>query len=182
MKGRLVILSGPSGVGKDTVIDAWVRANPSVERVVAATTRPPRPGERDGVDYRFLDRAAFESLVARGALLEHKLVHGNWYGTPIETLDAGLAVGKTMILKIDVQGALSVMPLRPDAITIFLLPPNSEELERRLRARHSETAGQVAERLTNAREEIAQAPRYQHQVVNSDVEDTVRQLEALVHG
>jgi guanylate kinase len=182
MSGRLVILSGPSGVGKDTVIDAWRLSNSNVERVIAATTRTPRPGEVDGVDYHFLSLPEFEQRASQGAFLEHKLVHGNWYATPLAELNAGLVAGKVMLLKIDVQGALSVMALRPDALTIFLMPPSDAELEKRLRSRLTETEEQIRERLKTAREEIALSNRYQHLVVNDEVVHAVQQLEDLVHG
>lgn len=176
MSGRLVILSGPSGVGKDTVIEAWRRRDPRVERVVACSTRAPRPGERDGVDYRFLSVEDFHQMAGSGSFLEHKLVHGNWYATPKESVDRLLAEGKIAVLKIDVQGALSVMEQRPDAVSVFVLPPSDEELERRIRSRGQDSEETVRLRLENARAEIAQADRYQFRIVNDDVERCVDRL------
>ena len=129
-KGKLVILSGPSGVGKDTVIDAWKAADPRVERIVARTTRAPREYEVDGIDYVFLSTEKFLELADQGFFLEHKNVFDNYYGTPLGDMERVLNEGRIAVLKIDVQGALSVMPLRPDAITVFILPPSEEELER----------------------------------------------------
>ena len=116
--GRLVILSGPSGVGKDTVINAWHARDPRVERVVAYTTRPARPGETDGLDYHFVSVDTFMELAADGAFLEYKEVHGNHYATPLRDMEAMLSAGKIAILKIDVQGALTAMELRPDAMSV----------------------------------------------------------------
>ena len=183
MTGRLVILSGPSGVGKDTVLDAWHAHNPRVQRVVAATTRAPREGEVDGVDYIFLSREAFLSKVDRDEFLEHMEVHDNLYGTPVEGLQALLAEGKIAVLKIDVQGALDVMPKRPDAITIFLLPPSEEVLEARLRSRSTDSEVVIEKRLVNAHAEVAVGlSHYQHHVINEHVPETVDKLEAIISG
>lgn len=180
-RGRLVILSGPSGVGKDTVIDAWHARNPLVRRVVAYTTRLPREGELEGLDYHFVSVREFESMVRDGAFLEHKQVHGNYYATPIQGMEKLLDEGKIAILKIDVQGALVAMPLRPDAITVMLVPPSWEELERRIRKRGTEDEEDIQRRLANAQAELALADRYQHQIVNDGVERTVDILESLVN-
>jgi guanylate kinase len=178
--GRLVILSGPSGVGKDTVIDAWKRTNHRVARVVAYTTRNPRPGEVDGIDYHFVNVDEFQRKAKSGQFLEFKEVHGNWYATPLVDMEQMLEEGMIAILKIDVQGALSAMQLRQDALTVFLLPPSEAELERRIRGRGTESDEVIAKRLQNARDELAQKERYRHQLVNLDVEKTVEQLERIV--
>lgn len=179
-RGTLVILSGPSGVGKDTVIDAWRNADPRVSRVVAYTTRNPRPGEVDGVDYHFVTRDQFLAHAEAGHFLEYKEVHGNFYATPLRDMEAMLDAGGIAILKIDVQGALSAMELRPDATTVFLLPPSNEELERRIRGRGTDADEVIARRLAAAHAEIAQADRYQHRVVNEDVASVVAELASLV--
>ncbi|MCW5941729.1 MAG: guanylate kinase [Fimbriimonadaceae bacterium] len=180
MTGRIVILSGPSGVGKDTVLAAWTARNPRVRRVVATTTRAPRPGETDGVDYTFVSRERFMALAESGAFLEWKEVHGNLYATPLESLERMLSEGLVAILKIDVQGALTAMEKRPDAVSIFLMPPSMAELERRIRARGSDNAEAIQVRLQNARDEIEVGKRYRHRVVNDDVERCVDRLEAIL--
>jgi guanylate kinase len=166
-------------VGKDTVIDAWRRADPRVRRVVAYTTRSPRPGEQEGIDYHFVTPERFLAMAEAGAFLEHKEVHGAHYATPLADLEAMLAEGLIAVLKIDVQGALDVMARRPEAISIFLAPPSTEELERRLRGRGTEDAATAERRLRNALAELEQAPRYQHVVVNDSVESAVAELVRL---
>lgn len=180
MSGRIVILSGPSGVGKDTVLAAWNARNPQVRRVVATTTRAPRTGEQNGVDYTFVSRERFVELADAGAFLEWKEVHGNLYATPLDALERMLAEGLVAILKIDVQGALTAMEKRPDAVSIFLMPPSMEELERRIRSRATDSEETIQVRLANAREEIEVGRRYHHRVVNDDVERCVDRLEALL--
>ena len=172
----LVILSGPSGVGKDTVIDAWAARDPRVARVVAYTTRAPRVGERDGVDYRFVTVDSFLECAEMGDFLEAKEVHGHHYATPLKDMEALLAAGKVAVLKIDVQGALAAMALRPDAISVFLLPPDPHELERRLRERGTDDPATIARRLENARGELALSERYAHRLVNDDVASVVERL------
>ncbi len=180
MKGKLVILSGPSGVGKDTVINAWHAQDPRVVRVVAYTTRPPREGERDGVDYHFVSRETFDRMAARGDFLEYKKVYENFYATPLKDMEALLASGQIAVLKIDVQGALSAMKLRPDAITVFLIPPSMDELEHRIRNRASDSDQSIAMRLDKAREEMEHAGNYQHQIVNDELPGVITQLQEIV--
>ncbi len=179
MAGRLVILSGPSGVGKDTIINAWNAVDHRVSRVVAYTTRAPRVGEKDGVDYQFVDVDRFQEHAEAGDFLEYKEVHGNHYATPLKDMEEMLAAGQIAVLKIDVQGALSAMSLRPDAATVFLLPPDADELERRIRERATDSDETIARRLLNAREEMALATRYQHRLVNHSVEEVVQELTKL---
>lgn len=180
MSGTLVILSGPSGVGKDTVLDAWRAVDPRVERVVAYTTRDPREGETDGVDYHFVSEDAFMAHAMRGAFLEWMEVHGRHYATPLEDMEALLAQGKTAVLKIDVQGALRVMLLRPGVLSIMLVPPSWEALEHRIRGRGTESEETLALRLENARKELEFADRYTFRVVNDDVARAVREIQAIV--
>lgn len=180
MPGHLVIFSGPSGVGKDTVLEAWSKRDPRVQRVVAYTTRPMRPGEREGIDYNFVSLERFRDLIAGGAFLEFKEVFGNLYGTPLLDMEEMLGAGKIAVLKIDVQGALTAMKLRPDAVTVFIMPPSLEELDRRIRGRGTDSPEVIERRLRAARDEIALAPEYQHQLVNRDVTELVEQLDALV--
>ena len=180
MKGHLVILSGPSGVGKDTVLAEWSKADPRVVRVVAYTTRPMRTGEVDGVDYRFVERETFLRMAHDGDFLEHKEVHGNLYATPKKDMEALLAQGKIAVLKIDVQGAITVMALRPDATTVFLLPPSMEALEHRIRGRASDDEETIQRRLANAKTEMTFADRYQHRVVNDDLQRAVAEVARIV--
>ncbi len=179
MPGHLVILSGPSGVGKDTVLDAWSKRDPRVKRVVAYTTRPKRPNEVDGVDYQFVSVEQFHDLIGGGAFLEYKEVFGNLYGTPLLDMEQMLADGLTAVLKIDVQGALTAMKLRPDALTVFLMPPSREELERRIRERATDSLEVIERRLQVARDEMVLSSEYDHVFVNANVADVVESLEAL---
>jgi len=174
-----VILSGPSGVGKDTVIDAWAVKDPRVERVVAYTTRSPRPGEVHGRDYHFVPVDRFMEHAAAFDFLEYKEVHGNHYATPLSDLERLLDEGKIAVLKIDVQGALTVMGLRSDATSVFLMPPDVEELERRIRGRGTDDPEAIAKRLKNAQDEIAAAMRYDHQIVNDEVLNVVERLRVI---
>jgi guanylate kinase len=176
----IVVLSGPSGVGKDTVIEAWRAVNPLVVRVVTATTRRPRPGETDGEDYHFMTVEEFNREVDSGAFLEHKCVHGNWYGTPGEDVDRLVAEGKTVVLKIDVQGAAEVKRLRPEAVRVFLMAPSLNVLRDRLAARGTDSPEEIERRLRNAMQEIEASRDYDHHVVNDDLDRAVQQLERIV--
>lgn len=182
MKGSLVVLSGPSGVGKDTVFDAWAALDPRVARVVSATTRKPREGEFHGEDYWFLDREEFERRLEAGEFLEAKNVHGEMYATPIDHADQLLAEGKVTVLKIDVQGGIAVRELRPDVLLVFLVPPSFEELERRLRTRGTDSAETIQRRLRNAIKEMESADEYDAVVVNDEVERAVAEIMELTGG
>jgi guanylate kinase len=178
--GIAIIISGPSGVGKDTIIDRWRELDQSVERVVAFTTRPPRPGEVDGQSYFFVTSSTFKSLADAGHFLEYKEVHGNFYATPLKNLKEMIRQGKKAILKIDVQGALQVINEHPEFLTIFLLPPSQEELINRLESRGTEDPDKRAERIKNAEFELAQAPKYKYQVINENVEECVKHISEIV--
>lgn len=177
--GKLVVISGPSGVGKTTVLRRVYEAAPvPLVPSVSATTRPPRPGEVDSVDYHFLGEEEFAERRRRGEFLECFEVfgRGHWYGTLFSEVTPSLEAGKWVLLEIDVQGAISVMERYPEAITIFLRPPSLEALEQRLRDRHTETEEAVQGRLGQARSELALADRYRHQVVNDDLERAVHEI------
>lgn len=177
--GKLVVVSGPAGVGKSTVLKRLFRYAPvPLVASVSATTRPRRPGEIDGIDYHFLSREEFEELRQQGGFLEAFEVFGlgHWYGTLLREVTPGLEQGKWVLLEIDVHGAMAVMERFPDAITIFLLPPSMEELERRLRGRRTETEEVIQRRLEEARAELALAHRYGHQVVCNDPQRTVQEI------
>ena len=180
----LVVVSGPSGVGKDTIIEALRArsADPDYHYVVTCTTRSPRPGEVDGVSYHFLGCDRFTALRDAGAFLEWAEVHGNWYATPRAEVRRALAGGHDVILKIDVQGAAAVKSLVPDALLVFVVPPSLEALFRRLRARATETAEQLELRQRNAAIELARAGDYDHVVVNEDgqVERTAERIDAII--
>jgi guanylate kinase len=169
--GRLVVVSGPSGAGKTTVLRQVFACSPvPLVRSVSATTRAPRPGEVDGQSYFFLDPADFQARRARGEFLECFEVfgEGHWYGTPQSAVAAGLKAGKWVLLEIDVQGAMAVVQRYPDAITVFLRPPSLEVLEVRLRGRRTESEEAIQRRLAQARRELALADRYAYRVVNEE--------------
>jgi guanylate kinase len=175
-----VVLSAPSGAGKTSIARALVKGDPSFVFSVSVTTRPPRTGERDGVDYRFLDRAAFDAMLAAGELCEWAEVHGNLYGTPVENLEAGSARGEHVVLDIDVQGARQIRRRVADALLIFVLPPTAEALRARLTGRGTEGFDEVARRLRNARAELEAAGEFDCVVVNDDLESAVRQVSEVV--
>ena len=186
---QLVIISGPSGVGKDTIIEALRDRprDPDYHYVVTCTTRPPRPGEVDGTSYHFLDRERFLELRDTGALLEANEVHGNWYGTPRQEVREALAEGHDVILKIDVQGAQQVKERVDEALLIFIVPPSMETLVGRLRARATESADEFELRQRNAAIELARQEDYDHVVVNEtgQVERTAQRIDEIVaetHG
>jgi len=179
-QGRLIVLSGPSGVGKDTVLRTLFELDPHLRYSVSYTTRPPRPGEVDGVSYSFVDVPGFEAMIERGELLEWARVHGNLYGTSLRRVRDHLERGEDVVLKIDVQGAAQLRGRVPEAIFIFLLPPSLEELRERLRARESESDESLAQRDADAVRELAEAGRYDHQVVNDQVERAAREILDIV--
>jgi guanylate kinase len=180
----LVIVSGPSGVGKDTVIDTLRTRprEPDYHYVVTCTTRKPRTGEVPGVSYQFLTRAQFHQLREAGELLEANEVHGNWYGTPRREVAQALAEGHDVILKIDVQGAMVVKQRVPEALLVFLVPPSLEALFQRLRSRATETADELEIRQRNAAIELARQGDYDRVVVNEtgQVERTAAEIEAII--
>lgn len=169
-KGLLIILSGPSGVGKGTVREQLFKEESlNLAYSISMTTRYKRPGERDGIDYFFVDVDTFKEKIAQGELLEYAQFVGNYYGTPKAHVEQLLNEGKNVVLEIEVQGALQVMEKVPDALTIFLVPPSMEELEKRIRGRRTEAEDVIKERLDKARREIATKDQYKHVVVNDDV-------------
>lgn len=176
---RLVVISGPSGVGKSTLV-VRLRSDPRVYWSVSATTRAPRGGERDGVDYHFLTPEAFEARVRAEEFLEHAWVHDHRYGTLREPLERAIDRGQVPLLDLDIQGALVVMDQGLGAYSVFILPPSFEDLEARLTARRTETPERLAKRLENARRELAFAPRYDARVVNDDLERALAELVRLI--
>lgn len=181
---QLVIISGPSGVGKDTIIEA-LRRRPAARDfhyVVTCTTRARRPGEVDGRNYQFLDRDRFGRLRDAGEFLEANQVHGQWYGTPRGQVRDALAAGRDVILKIDVQGAQVIKETIPDALLIFLVPPSLEDLFQRLRSRATETADQLELRQRNAAIELARQDDYDYVVTNEtgQVERTAERIDEII--
>ncbi len=179
-RGLLIVISGPSGVGKDTVIRRLLELDPKLRYSVSYTTRQPRPGEVGGVDYRFVNKEEFETLIRANALLEYATYDGHLYGTPIVPLDQARAAGYDIVLKIDVQGAEQVRQRAPDALRIFLAPPNMDELLRRRTERHSETPPDQSARQRIAQDEMALAPHFDHVVVNDDLERAVQEVLAII--
>jgi guanylate kinase len=173
---RLTVLSGPSGVGKGSVVAAVRRRHPEVWVSVSVTTRDPRPGEVDGEHYHFVDEQRFSALVEAGELLEHATYGGHRYGTPRAPVLEHLTGGRPALLEIDLQGARQVKASMPEACLVFLAPPSWEELVRRLIGRATESAEKVQERLAVAREEMAADREFDLQLVNHDVDDAADEL------
>ncbi|HET7677219.1 MAG TPA: guanylate kinase [Candidatus Limnocylindrales bacterium] len=180
----LVIISGPSGVGKDTILRRLREHHPNDRRqyVVTYKTRARRPGETDGVDYHFVSEPEFERLMAAGAFLETALVHGHWSGTPRDQVVEALTTGRDAILKIDVQGARAIRELVPHSLLIFVAPPSMEALDGRLRGRATETADELARRQQDAALELARQGDYDHVVVNEtgQVARTAARIDELI--
>ncbi|MDY2941550.1 MAG: guanylate kinase [Varibaculum sp.] len=177
----LTILSGPSGVGKGTVVKELQRRYPDVFVSVSATTRKPRPGERDGIDYLFVSETAFDQMIAAGELLEWAEVHGMArYGTPAAPILERMELGKASLLEIDMSGAFQVVKRIPEAFMVFLEPPTYEELLQRLRGRGTENAEQVAARLRTAEREMAARGRFDYTIVNDELDRTVTELAAAI--
>ena len=181
MTGRVVVLCGPSGVGKGTVVAALTQRQPQVWLSTSVTTRAPRPGEVAGVSYFFVTDDEFDQMVADSQLLEWATVHGQHrYGTPRQPVMQAVAAGRQVLLEVDLSGARQIRRSLPGAYQVFLLPPSWEELERRLRGRDTEDAATVARRLETARDELAAVDEFDAAVVNDEVADTVAQLVQLL--
>lgn len=181
-KGLLIILSGPSGAGKDTVLREVLDHNDKVRLSISATTRQPRQGEEDGKDYHFISRERFETLIQEDGVLEYAEYCGNYYGTPRAQMETWLNEGLDVILEIEVQGAKKVMAKCPGAVSVFILPPSFAVLEKRLRRRGTDSEEAVQKRLAVARGEILQAADYDYMIVNNALEDCVSDLEAVLRG
>jgi guanylate kinase len=176
------VISGPSGVGKGTVVRLLLRSRLDLVFSVSVTTRAPRPSEIDGRHYRFVSDADFDAMIEAGAFLEWAEIFGHRSGTPAGAVEEARAAGRDVLLEVDVQGAWSVREKVPDAVLVFLQPPSEEELARRLRARGTEVRPALERRLAEARREMAEAPWFDHVVVNDRVEDAVAEVLAIIDG
>ena len=179
-QGALVVVSAPSGTGKSTVLRRLMEFRKNLAFSVSATTRPPREGEKEGVDYFFLSREEFDRMVREDAFLEYAEYAGNLYGTPKAAVEARLEQGCDVYLDIEVRGAMQVRSRRPDALMIFLMPPSMEELERRLVTRGKDLPEVIRQRLREAEREIAARDRFDHVVVNDSVETAAREISGLI--
>lgn len=179
-KGMLLVLSGPSGSGKDTVIAELMKLGLNMIQSVSMTTRTAREGETDGVDYLFVDSDYFTAAIENGKMLEYAKYGVNYYGTPKEPVDNWLSEGKTVILKIDVQGCESIKKIYPDALTVFITPPNMTVLEKRLRRRGTDTDEDIERRLKIAENELSKIPLYDYVVINDELETAVDDIHTIL--
>lgn len=177
----LLVLAGPAGVGKGTVVKEILSKNTDFMLSVSATTRPPRPSESDGIDYHFVSESDFEDLIKTGQLLEWAQVHGqHFYGTPAAELEKAERLARHLVLEIDLQGARQIRSKVDNAVSVFLLPPSIQELEDRLRGRGTETEEQIQTRLETARIELAAASEFDFQVINEDLAKAASEIVDLV--
>jgi guanylate kinase len=179
-RGRLIVLAGPSGVGKGAIVARLLAALPDLELSISATTRRPRPREDEGRHYYFVDRDHFDAMIEAGGFLEWADIFGERYGTPKEPVARALAEGRDVLVEIDVQGARQVKAAEPEAYMVFITPPSLEELERRLRTRGSETDQQIRRRLAKAADELTAEPEFDVTVVNDDLETAAREVVEIV--
>ena len=177
-----IVISGASGTGKTSVVEKLLASDGRIVRALTATTRPPRRGESDDVDYAFFERQDFIRRQQAGYFIESAEVHGEWYGVPAESLAAGLKKGKWVVLNVDVQGGLTIKKAREDAILIFILPPSWEALEERLRGRGTDNEEEISRRLEIACQEMAVAPKYDYVVVNDEIKDCTQRLLSILRA
>jgi len=179
-KGRLFIVSGPSGTGKTTLCSAILSRFPDMLYSVSYTTRKPRTGEQSGIDYHFINKEEFKDKIEHGKWAEWAEVHGNYYGTSAVLIDQGLDSGRDIILDIDVQGTIRLVERYPDSVAIFVMPPSIEELKRRLELRNTDSDEVIARRLENAKMEMAKKDIYPHLIINDQLPDAIEQLTAVI--
>jgi guanylate kinase len=181
-RGTLFVVSAPSGAGKHTILERVLARDNRLGYSVSATTRRPRHGEVDGTHYHFMDRASFERRVAEGDFVEWAEVHGNLYGTLRSEVDRLVESGKDIVLELDVQGMRNVKRAGLDAVTIFIMAPTVEDLERRLKARGTDRPEEIALRLSNAEAELAARGEYDHVIVNADIDQATAEFEGIVQA
>ena len=181
-RGRLFIISAPSGTGKTTLCSAVLNRFPNMLYSVSYTTRKPRNGEQSGIDYHFIKKKDFKDKIEDGKWAEWAEVHGNYYGTSAELLDKGLDSGRDIILDIDVQGTIRLLERYPESVTIFVMPPSIEELKRRLKLRNTDSGEVIARRLENAKMEMAKKDLYLHVIINDQLPDAIEQLIAVIEN
>ena len=179
LPGKLFVVAAPSGAGKSTLVKALLKHEPHLAVSVSHTTRAPRGQERDGVEYHFTAVDRFQQMVAAGEFFEHAHVHGNWYGTSRRSVETLLAAGKDVVLEIDWQGALQIRQLFPAALLVFILPPSWDELAQRLRGRGEDAPEVIAQRLANARHEVAQAELFDFVIINGSLDKALAELRAV---
>ncbi|NEQ20475.1 MAG: guanylate kinase [Microcoleus sp. SIO2G3] len=180
--GKLIVLTGPSGVGKGTLLRSLLQRHPELYLSVSATTRQPRPGEIDGQHYYFVSRDKFEQMVSAGELLEWAEYAGNYYGTPRAAVERQVQLGQSVILEIEVVGARKIYHTFPTALRLFILPPSLAELEHRIRGRGQDSEDAIARRLSRAKAEIDAADEFDVQIVNDDMEKALLLIEAAIFG
>ncbi len=178
--GLLIVFSGPSGAGKDTILKKLLESSQNIKLSISATTRSPRTGEQDGIDYHFLTKEKFLQLIEKDEMLEHAEYCGNFYGTPSAPIKNWMNGGNDVILEIEVQGGAQIKKKRPDCVSIFILPPSIQELEQRLRARNTENEETIQKRMAVAREEIKLAKNYDYVVINDTVENAVNKIHTII--
>lgn len=181
-KGLLLVVSGPSGAGKGTICKALLTRNPDIQISVSATTRNPRAGEVDGVNYHFITRDTFLDRIEHDGFIEHARVYDNYYGTPKSNVIAALNSGEDMLLEIDIQGAMQVRDRMPDGIYVFILPPSMSELKSRIIKRGSETEESLNKRFASAYQEIDFIKKYDYYIINDDLENAVATLESIIRA
>lgn len=180
MRGRLFVLSGPAGVGKGTILAEVFKQASGLVYSVSCTTREPRPGEADGRDYYFMTEKEFQDMADAGQFLEWACVHGKLYGTRRDSVEEQLRQGVDVLLEIDVQGAMQVKEKMPEAVMVFIEPPDFGELAGRLKARGTETPEQLEVRMANARKELAAADKYEHRIINDKISEAVRDFVEII--
>ena len=179
-RGNIIILSGPSGAGKGTIYHELLKNNPNLKISISMTTRKPREGETNGVEYFFVSEEEFKKEIENDAFIEYAVVHGNYYGTLKREVERDLDNGFDVILEIDIQGAINVKSKKPDGIFIFIMPPSMKELKNRLIKRGTETKEKLIERFKNAYKEINEMTKYNYVVINDEIDSAVKKVEAIL--